>query len=541
MPTSDHHQLSRGFWLTSGGTLISRVLGMLRDVATAALLGMSAAGGVMDAFVLAFRIPNLFRGLLGEGALATSFLPVFAAEYERGPGHGWRLLNTTLVWLALGLLVLVAAGEAVCGVCLLWFNGSSRLDLLLGLTATMLPYMLLVCLAALIAATLQALSRFAVAAVAPAVLNVCWLFGACVIAPRVSHEPVQQAYVLAGCVLVAGVLQLAWQWSALRRQGFRWQARGLETSPAALRVLRAMAPIALGMAVTRVNTLIDSLMAWALAAPAGATRASAPSGWLRYPLEQGAATAIYFSERLYQLPLGLLGAAVATVIFPLLSRHMARGDRALVATDLTLGLRLVFFLALPAGVGLITLAEPLTRLLFMHGAFTPRDAQRTAVMVACYSGATWAYSGVPVMLRGFYALGDRVSSLKIGLICMVVNLCLNLLLIWPLAEAGLALSTALTAVLQLALLMIVFSHRHGRLALRSLAVASAKTALATLLMALAVWRVLQVMPLAPVTLAERAWQTLFPLTAGLAVFFAAAWLLRSSELALLVGRTIKRR
>ena len=199
----------------------------------------------------------------------------------------------------------------------------------------------------------------------------CWLAAVWGIAPYFASDKLAQAYAIAAAVLVSGVLQFVVQLPALRRLGFRFDYDWAASRDAFWLVIRSMAPITLGMAVTQLNTLCDSLLAWGLSAEAGASR-TIPwlPGEVAYPMQTGAAAAIYYGERFYQLPVGLLGVAIATVIYPLLSRHAARGDHAAVGADLTLGLRLVAFTAVPASMGIMLVARPVVRVLFERGEFT---------------------------------------------------------------------------------------------------------------------------------------------------------------------------
>ncbi len=520
--------------MTSLGTLASRILGMVRDMATAALLGLSG-GGVMDAFVIAFRVPNLFRRLFGEGALAASYLPVLTAQLEKDRRAAWQLVSVGLTWLAVLLVLLVAAAEGACGLAWLVWGDVPGAGLLVGLTAVIVPYMVFICLAAQVAATLHALGHFSTPALVPVLLNVCWLVGAWAVAPHFAPDKQAQAYVLAVSILAAGVLQLGVQLPVLRSFGFRYDYNWSRARSAIAEIARGMGPMVLGLAITQINTLLDSVIAWALsAAPEGPQRIGWLAGAVRYPMEQGAAAAIYYGERLYQFPLGVLGLAVATAIFPLLSRHAARGDHRKLGADLTLGLRLVVFLGVPASVGLILLAEPLARLLFEHGEFTAEDTARTARMIATYAGGVWAYCGLPVVVRGFYALVDRTTPVKIGLAVLGLNLGLNLLLIWPLAEAGLAAATSVAASVQVVLLVVIFSRRKSPLDWPTLGLTAARTALATLAMAAAGRAALEWIPAAE-GLANDLARVAVPLAASLAVFFAVAWLLRCREPALLLG------
>jgi putative peptidoglycan lipid II flippase len=309
---------------------------------------------------------------------------------------------------------------------------------------------------------------------------------------------------------------------------------------------RAMAPMLIGLAATQVNTFLDSLIAWGLAAPPACADTQATStadgqsqqiAWLggavAYPLKQGAAAAVYYGERLYQFPLGVLGVAVATAIFPLLSRHAARGDHAKLGADLTLGLRLLVCLGVPAGVGLMLLAHPLAKLLFEHGRFTPEDTDRAARMICCYATGVWAYCASPVVVRGFYALGDYGTPARMAGWAVALNLSLNLSLIWtPLAEGGLAVATSISAGVQVLVLMLIFSRRKGTLGWQALAATALRTLLASGLMAAAGWAALAIVPPGD-GLTRELTQVLLPLGVSLAVYCGGYWLLRGRELGIL--------
>ncbi|MBN1589193.1 MAG: murein biosynthesis integral membrane protein MurJ [Pirellulales bacterium] len=537
MSHAQRHPFLAAIRVTSLGTLISRLLGMVRDMATAALLGLSG-GGVMDAFVIALRIPNLFRRLFAEGALAASYLPVVTRLLEHDRRRAWQLASVLLSCLALLLVALLLLGEAVCGLVWLVWGDVPNLGLLLGLTATMLPYAVFICLAAQVAATLNALGHFSVPALAPTLLNLCWLVGAWCVAPYFAPDQAAQAYVLAVCVLVAGVLQLGVQTITLFRLGFRFDFNWVAGRDALAEVVRAMGPMVLGLAVTQVNTLMDSLIAWTLsAAPDGPTRIAWLGGAVDYPMHQGAAAAIYYGERLYQFPLGILGLAVATAIFPLLSRHAAHGRHRALGADLTLGLRLILCLGVPAGVGLMLLGKPLVRLVFEHGQFGPDDTVRAAAMITCYAAGVWAYCALPVIVRGFYALGDRVTPVRVGLVAVGLNLAMNLTLVWPLAERGLAVATAASAAVQVGALLVIFSRRKSRLEWHGLRKTLVQTVLATAAMAAVGYGLLDLLT-QRASLGSELIRVVVPLVACAGVYVGVYWALGGREIGMLLGRHV---
>lgn len=533
--SDQRRKLIAGLRVTSLWTLTSRVLGMVRDMATAALLGLSGSG-VMDAFVLAFRIPNLFRRLFGEGALAASYLPVLTEKLESDRRAAWRLASVALTLLAVVLAGLVIAGELICLVAWYFHGNNPEFTLLIGLSALLLPYVFLICLAAQVSATLHALGRFGLPAFVPIALNVAWIVAAVLVAPAVSDDKATQAYVLASSVLVGGLLQLGIQLPMLYRLGFRYDYHWSSSRAAMGVIVTSLLPMLVGLAITQINTLADSVIAYGLSSAPGQ---EGPIAWLGgvldYPMQQGATAAIYYGERLYQFPVGILGVAVATVIFPLLSRHAARQQFDRIGPDLTLGLRLVLFLSIPAAVGLVLLAEPIARLLFERGEFTGHDAERTARMIRSYGPGVWAYCALPVVIRGFYSLGNRTTPVRIGAWMVALNLTLNLLLVWPLAEAGLAVATATSAALQVILLMLIFSRRCSPLDWPVLGQTLLRALVASAVMLAVGYPLLSQLADGP-ELTTRLMRVGLPLAACLVAYTVAYILLRGPELRMLTGK-----
>ena len=406
--------------------------------------------------------------------------------------------------------------------------------LLLGLSATLLPYMLVICLAAQVTATLQALGQFTVPALTPTVLNLCWLTGVWVIAPFWAPNHQAQAYVVAVSILIAGVLQLGVQLPVLYRLGFRFQYHWAASRTAMAQIGRTLTPMLFSLAVTQINTLYrqpDRLGAGRRARrPATDSLARRGSS---LPAEQGAAAAISYGERMYQFPLGIVGMAVAASIFPLLSRHAAHGRRDRLGADLSLGLRLVLCLSVPAGVGLIVLAHPVARI-FQNGDFTSFDTARVADMIAAYALGVWAYCALPVMVRGFYALGDCATPVRVAAVVVALNLALNLTLIWtPLREAGLGVSTAISAAVEVLVLAAIFARYRAPLQGRALAATAVRTLLATLLMALAAAAALHWIPPAP-GLVNEVLRLAVPMTLGAVVYCGVYWLSGGKELRMLL-------
>ena len=526
-------RLFSGLRIVASSTLVSRLLGMFREMASGWLFGL---GPVWDAFTFAFMIPNLARRLFGEGALSATFLPVFARQLESDPDPGrpsaWQLASAVLTYLAAGLAALVLAGEVVLWGLSRLLAGHADTHLLLGLTAVMLPYTLLICLAAQVTAVLHALGHFTWPALVPVVLNVCWIASIWLVDPWFEPDRIAQAYALAACIVIAGVLQLVLQLPTLHRLGFRFDRRWQTVRPAVREIAWAMLPVTLGLSITQINTALDRLLAWTLTQPADGS-----GGWLAaagraFPLQPGAVSALSYAERMYQFPLGVFGVALGTVLFPLLARHAARGEFDRVRDDLSLGLRLVIVIGLPASAGLALVAEPLTRVLFQHGQFDAADTARTAAVLVAYSAGVWAYCGIPVLYRGFYAVGERRIPVILGMSAVVLDLTMNLSLIWPLAERGLAVSTAISASVQVVCLAWLIQKRIGRLDWKRLAATAGKAVVATAAMGAVCLAGLRYIPAGPGTL--RAGVALVvPITAAVFAYFAVARVLGIEELSLL--------
>ncbi|MEN6457901.1 MAG: murein biosynthesis integral membrane protein MurJ [Thermoguttaceae bacterium] len=533
MARGSRHPLISGTVVTSLGTLVSRVLGMLRDRATASLLGASGSP-VADAFVIAFRIPNLFRRLFGEGALTASYLPVLTAQLERDPKVARQLATLVVVWLTVALTVLVAAGELLFALVSYIWGHVPGVDLLMGLSAAMLPYLLLVCVAAQLTTMLYAAQHFTVPGLTPAMLNVVMLVAAWGVAPAFAPNQIAQAYVLAVGVVVAGVSQIVVQLPMLRRLGYRFDYNWAAARTSVRQIARNLAPMLVGLAVTQINTFNDSLVAWGLA---GSPTGPQNIGWLgvRYPMRQGAAAVLYYGERFYEVPVGIVGMSVAVAIFPLLARHAAHGDRRQLGNDMTLGLRLLLCLSIPAGAGLMLMAQPIARLILQNGQFGPEDTARAARAIACYASAVWAYCAAPVVVRGYYALNDMGTPVRVAAWMVGLNLLLNFTLIWtPLEEAGLAMSTAIAAAAQLFVLTVIFSRGHAPLGWRQLGATTVRTVLATAAMGAAVYASLHWMP-AGERLNEQLVRVGVPIACGAAVYCVAYWLLGGRELGMLLS------
>ena len=523
-------------------TLVSRMTGLARDAVLAAVFGATL---VLDALLIGFLVPNLFRRLFGEGALTAAFIPRYTKLLKDDPALARRFASLCVVVVASLLAGITLVGEAG-----LWFalsqGPSEKASLALRLTMLMLPYMPLVCGVAFLGAILQVHKRFGPPAAAPIVLNLV-MIGAALLALSRAGGEWSSVFVVALSVLVAGLLQLGWLGLAvLRAAPLTISFTGTATHFRGMLV--TMLPMVIGLGVFQINTLLDGLIAYGFAAPAEQPDATFDlfGRTVDYPMQTGAVTTLTLAQRLYQFPLGVFGIAIATAIFPALAAAAAakRGDQPDKASRgggdfadiLRRGLRLTFFIGLPASVGLILVRVPLTRVFFEWNQFTADDAARSAAVLAGYAAAVWAYSMTHVLTKAYYALDDAVTPLKVSAAMVVLNLALNLTLIWPLGVAGLAWSTAVSATLQ-ALLLLGLLRRHADRPVdagvwRSWRGTALRTAAMGVAVAAALWG------FDPLTLSKSASVGVLALGVGVggAVYLIAARLTGAAELGWLLKR-----
>ncbi len=440
-------------WVVSSLTFLSRIAGLVRDAANSRTFG---SGPDFGAFTFAFLLPNLFRRLFGEGALTASFLPRYTRLLDADPARARayaRLVigSTALVLVAITLLVETALAA-------LWLRWRGEADLsmrvfAIELTMLLFPYMPMVCATAVLGAVLQVHGRFGPTAAAPILLNVGIIIptigAALYAAARPEFDRGNGLYFVGIGVLVSGAAQIAWSLAALG--GIRAATpRPTREQVAAMRpdlheTWRFALPMILGLGVLQLNTFLDGLIA-SYPFLVGPRLLG-----LDYPLDGHSAAVVGYAQRLYQFPLGVFGIAVATAIYPALAR--ASRDNADFADVMRHGLRLTFFIGLPATIGLLFVATPLTAVIYSGGQFPAEDVARVARVLAAYSPSVCAYSIIHVLTRAYFARGDSTTPVRISLAMVGGNLVLNLTLIWWLGEAGLAASTSICSLAQVVLLL----------------------------------------------------------------------------------------
>lgn len=499
-------------------TLVSRVLGLARDMAISNAFGVGSAA---SAFWTAFQVPNLSRRLFGEGAISAAGIPVLTDTLlKEGQASADRLAGRIM-----GLLLVVLAGLCVLGevvvAALFWVYGGARENaLVLGLTALMLPYLVFICAAAMLGGVQNVFGHFASAAAAPVILNL-FMIAAALGGPWLTPGETRAIVLLAAAVVASGLVQAGWQWAGVRRLGLQLPLRLDVHDEGVRRVGVAMLPMLAGLATAPINTLLGSLMAWWFV-PEVAIHPGAAA-------EKVGPAVLSLAQRLYQFPLGVFAVALATAIFPALSQHAAERDLVGLGRTLARGIRTVSFEGLPSMVGLILIRAPLVKLLFGHGEFQewPEAAERVSFALLMYALGIWAFGVNQIVVRAFYALGDARTPMRVSMGNVLLNLALSFVLVQTgLKEAGLALATSVCAVLQVIGLLYRFAHRVGHLEWAATGRSVLRTATATAIMAGAVVGVRELL----VAASSPAVQVGVLVTAGGLAFLLAAFVLRCEEL-----------
>ena len=422
--------------------MTSRILGVVREQVLAAYFG---AGNAMDAYNVAYRIPNLVRDLFAEGAMSSAFVPTFTRHLtNHGKASAWRLGNLVInglivITACLVLLGIVFAEPLVSLFASAYREVPGKLELTVFLTRLMLPFLTFVAVAAAFMGMLNSLHRFFIPALSPAMYNVATITCAITLVPLMPGIGLPAITAIAIGSVVGGIAQLAVQWPALRREGFRyrpvldWKDAGLR------RVLILMGPGTIGLAATQVNVFVNTVLATG--------EGTGAVSWLNYAF------------RLMYLPIGLFGVSVATATLPTVSRHAAEGDEPAARRTIADGLSLMLMLNVPATVGLVVLATPIVRVIFERAAFTPADTAATAAAVQFYALGLAGYSIVRIVSPVFYALGQNRTPVMVSIATVLMNALLNIALVRVLGYTGLALGTSIAAMLNAALLMIFLRRR----------------------------------------------------------------------------------
>jgi len=452
-------------------TVVSRVLGLMRDQLGAAIFGASILN---SAFLTAFRLPNLFRRLLGEGSLTAAFLPTLQEElHGTGRPGAFALLNKVVSWLAVITGALVVAA-------MLLFSQSRRLTgqddkwyLVADLTVILFPYLAFVCIAAALNATLNVFQRFTEPALSPIWLNLAMILSLGGAGLHFASTPMGEMYWLCTGVLLGGFLQMTVPAVVLMRDG--WRPRfDLQLSSRVREIAALMTPGFFGSAIYQVNIYVAGLLA--------------------YAVSDSASTLIFYANRLMELPIGVFAIAVSTVVYPLIAKHAVEKNFTAMADDYRKGIRLILIINVPAALGLALLSEPITRVLFQRGHFSADDTLGMAPLVAIFAVGMPFFSMVNLTVRAFYSVKDTKTPVRVAMVDFVVNLGLSLALMHWLGAAGLVIASTAAIIVQTVLLTRALTRKLPNLGFAPLWPSVGKILAATLVMGLLVgggWHWLQ--------------------------------------------------
>ncbi|MGE0450066.1 MAG: murein biosynthesis integral membrane protein MurJ [Vicinamibacterales bacterium] len=464
-PSSPSSPVTRAATLAGAATLTSRILGLVREQVLAALFG---AGNEMDAFLVAFRIPNLLRDLFAEGAMSAAFVPRFTRHLTmHGRADAWRLGNNVVNALVVITGTLVAVGYVfsrplVTAYATSFADVPGKLELTLLLARVMLPFLTLAAIGAAVMGMLNSLRHYFVPALAPATFNVVAILFALLLTPVMPAVGLPPIMSVTLAVVLGGATQIAVQWPSLRREGFRYRAVLDPRDPDLRKVLLLMGPGTIGLAATQVNLFVTTLLA--------TSEGVGAVSWLQY------------AYRIVYLPLGLFGVSIATAVLPEVSRHAALQDRAAVRRTVSHGLALMLTVNLPATFGLIALSHDIVGLLLERGRFTAQDTAATAAALSLYAVGLVGYSTTRIASPVFYALGRNRIPVALSAISVAVNLLCSLLLVDIIGFSGLALATSLAALVNASICVLLLRRQLGgldgaRLASTALKVAAGSAAM----------------------------------------------------------------
>jgi putative peptidoglycan lipid II flippase len=459
-------RLAHSAGLTGAATLTSRVLGLVRDQVLAAIFG---AGNDMDAFIVAFRIPNLVRDLFAEGAMSAAFVPTFTAHLTRhGREDAWRLGNNVLNALLIVTGALVLLGVLFAEPLVRFYAADfsivpGKLELTIRLTRVMLPFLTMVAVAAAAMGMLNSLHHYFVPALAPATFNIASIVCALALVPVMPALGFPPIMAMAIAAIIGGIGQVAIQWPSLRREGYRYRPT-LDPSDRGLQqVLLLMGPGTIGLAATQVNIFVNTLLA--------TSQGTGAVSWLTYAF------------RLMYLPIGLFGVSIGTAVLPAVSRHAALDDLPGVRATVSRGIALMLMLNVPAAIGLIILATPIVEVLFERGQFLPADTMATAAALRFYAVGLIGYSAVRIASPTFYALGQSRVPVIVSICTIALNVILSVALVHVIGFVGLALGTSVSAIANGILLLWLLSKRLHGIDIRDLTIVLLKISIATAVMA----------------------------------------------------------
>jgi putative peptidoglycan lipid II flippase len=444
-------------------TTASRVLGLVRDQISAAIFGASELN---SAFITAFSLPNLFRRLLGEGSLTAAFVPTLQDEIqERGRPGAFNLLNQVVSWLLVVTGVMCVLAMVAFSQSRLFGGHEPRWYLAADLTAILFPYLVMICVAAALNATLNVFERFTEGALSPIWLNLAMILSLGGAGWNFAETDLGRMHWLCAGVLAGGFLQMIVPAGVLVREG--WRPRfNFGLSPRVIEIGMLMAPSLFGTAIYQINVYVSRVIA--------------------FSIDDSAATLLFYANRLMELPIGVFAVAVGTVVYPLIARHAAERNFTAMAHDYRKGLRLILIVNVPAAVGLALLSEPIVRLIYQHGNFGAADAKAMSQLLMMFAIGLPFFSVTSLTIRAFYAVKDTLTPVKIAAVSFVINIGLSLLLKDRLGAMGLVVASTTAVLVQTVILQRVLAGRMVGMKFGDLWLTIGKVALASLAMGVVV-------------------------------------------------------
>ena len=438
------HKIAKYAGIVIFATLFCRILGLGREIVISNRFG---AGIETDAFFVAFMIPNLLRSFLGEGALNSAFIPIFTdylTNHDRKKAEYFarNVLNILMIILIIIVALGIWGAPLLINIIAIGFKSNPyKYQLAINLTRIIFPYIGFVAVAAFFMSILNAYDHFLAPAMAPAMLNISVIIFALTLNYKYG------VYSLAWGVILGGIGQALVQIPVLAKNKLEYHFTIDFSDPGIKKLLKLLIPAMIGLAITEINVVVDRTIASTLI--------------------DGSISALYYSNRLVQFPLGVFGIAISIAIFPTLSKHIAENNIHEFKKSLLFGLRMLLFTTIPSAVGLIVLKDSLIRLIYEHGTFDKVATYMTANALLCYSIGLFAYACVRLITMSFYSLKDAKTPVKIGIYIVFINITLDLILVRYLAHSGLALATSIAAILNLIILLKVLKGRIGNIELKS--------------------------------------------------------------------------
>jgi len=503
-----HKSITKSAGVFGAITMLSRVLGLVRDVLSATLFGTSRT---WDAFVIAYTIPNMFRTLLGEGALTGAFVPLFTRYlHQDGEKKAWSFVNKVLTILSIILILIILVSWIGSGI-ILQFNLSLRMREIVILSIVLFPYMFFICDVALFMGILNSFYHFFLPAFSPVIQNIVFIVVMIALVKITFLSLWVKVLILSAGIAFGGVLQFVSHYMMCAKHGMKYKFDFDIRDEGVKKVWTLMIPSVLGLSIYQINLVVDRFLA--------------------YIIGEGAASCLYYSNRLIQLPIGLFGVALATTSFPLLSHHAATKKFDDYKNVLSKVLQMMVFIALPASAGLMILSYPIIRMIYEHNEFGRESTVTTASALAFYSIGLAAYCCSKVVIRAFYSLQDTKTPVKIGVITLAVNVILNLILMVPMKQSGLALATSITAFIGLFLMIRNMNKKIGTIFTPELFRSIKISSVSTLAMSIfSYFTYLYLNAILPASKTAFLTAGLVPVAVGAAIYMASAFLFRSEEL-----------